>query len=325
MRSASHSRFGDPAEVLVLADTPLPQPSPGQVRIRTILSPIHNHDLLTVRGEYGYRPALPAIGGSEAVGVVDALGEGVEGVAAGQRVAVAGVHGTWAEGFLAPAAALVPLPQAMEDGAAAQLLAMPLSAIMLLEFLQVEAGQWIVQNTANGAVGKTQRCWRPRAGSTWSTLVRRDAGIDEMAALGIGNTVSTAQPDWQARVRALTGGAPLRAAVDSVGGAASAQLLGLLGEGGVLVAFGAMSGESMQVPAGELIFRGVVVKGFWASAIGASTSARDRRRLVTELIQHVLAGELRLGVEAIYDLADVAQAAAASLQPGRTGKVMLRP
>lgn len=325
MRSASHSRFGDPAEVLALADSPLPQPGPGQVRVRTILAPVHNHDLLTVRGQYGYRPALPAIGGSEAVGVVDALGEGVDGVAPGQRVAVAGVHGTWAECFLAPAAALVPLPQAMEDGAGAQLLAMPLSAIMLLEFLQVEAGQWIVQNTANGAVGKTLAMLAAARGVNVVNLVRRDAGVDEMAALGIGNTVSTAQPEWQARVRALTGGAPLRAAVDSVGGAASAQLLGLLGEGGVLVAFGAMSGEPMQVPAGELIFRGALVKGFWASATGASASAGDRRRLVTELVQRVLAGELRLGVEATYDLADAAQAAVASLQPGRTGKVMLRP
>ena len=80
MRSAIHTTFGEPADVLALEESPVPEPGPGQVRIKTILSPIHNHDLWTVRGSYGYKPELPAIGGSEAVGTVDALGEGVTGI-----------------------------------------------------------------------------------------------------------------------------------------------------------------------------------------------------------------------------------------------------
>ncbi|QWT14097.1 alcohol dehydrogenase catalytic domain-containing protein [Sphingobium xenophagum] len=155
MRSAIHTAFGEPAEVLELGDRPIPQPGPGEVRVKTTLAPIHNHDLWTIRGRYGYRPDLPAIGGSEAVGIVDALGDDVEGVSNGQRVAVASVHGTWAEYFLAPARLLVPMPEAIPDETAAQLIAMPLSALMLLEFLEVDQGQWIVQNAANGAVGKT--------------------------------------------------------------------------------------------------------------------------------------------------------------------------
>ena len=110
MRSAIHTSFGEPVDVLSLGDQPMPHPAAGEVRIKTLLAPIHNHDLWTIRGRYGYKPELPAIGGSEAVGVVDALGPDVEGVALGQRVAVAGVHGTWAEYFLAPARLLVPMP-----------------------------------------------------------------------------------------------------------------------------------------------------------------------------------------------------------------------
>src|SRR3546814_959457 len=63
MRSAIHHQFGDPTNVLVVGDSPVPEPAPGEVRIRMQLAPIHNHDLLTVRGQYGYKPALPAIGG----------------------------------------------------------------------------------------------------------------------------------------------------------------------------------------------------------------------------------------------------------------------
>lgn len=325
MRSAIHTTFGEPADVLQPGESPVPQPGPGEVRIKTLLSPIHNHDLWTVRGQYGYKPMLPAIGGSEAVGLVDALGEGVQGVAVGQRVAVAGVHGSWAEYFIAPAPQLVPLPDAIADEAAAQLIAMPLSALMLLEFLGVESGDWIVQNTANGAVGKTLAMLAAARGVNTVNLVRRNAGVEELAALGIGNGVSTAQPDWQAQVRRILGDAKPRAAVDSIGGKASGELLALLGEGGLLVSFGTMAGEPMQIASGDLIFKQAVVKGFWGSKVSASMPVDDKRRLLGELLGLAASGTLKLPVEAIYDLADIAKAAAASLLPGRKGKVLLRP
>lgn len=325
MRIVLHATFGDPAEVLSPGDSPMPEPGPGQVRIRTILSPIHNHDLWTVRGNYGYKPDLPAIGGSEAVGIVDALGADVTGVTPGQRVAVASVHGTWADYFLAPAAGLVPVPEAIADGAAAQLIAMPFSAISLLEFLEVERGDWIVQNTANGAVGKTLAMLAQARGVQVVNLVRRDAGVDELAALGIAHSVSTADAGWQDRVRAITGGAPIRAAVDSIGGQASGDLLGLLGEDGLLVSFGTMAGEPMQLSSGDLIFKQARVKGFWGSKISAAMPADVRRRLIGELLRLVADGSLTLPVEATFGLDRIADAVRASLAPGKAGKVLLQP
>ncbi len=325
MRSAAHTVFGDPAEVLSLTDSPVPQPGPDQVRIRTILAPIHNHDLWTVRGNYGYKPELPAIGGSEAVGFIDALGDRVTGFQLGQRVAVASVHGSWAEYFLAPVAALVPVPDAIPDEAAAQLIAMPFSAVMLLEFLEVKSGDWVAQNTANGAVGKMLAMLAASRGVNVVNLVRRDAGVDELAALGIGNAVSTASDGWQDRVRAITGDAPIRAGVDSIGGAASGALLALLGEGGLLVSFGSMTGEPMQLSSGDLIFKQAVVKGFWASKIRSVIPAETRQRLFGELLQLVASGALKLPVEAVFGLDQISDAVRASQTPGRGGKVLLRP
>ena len=74
------------------AESPEPVPGKGEVLIRTVLSPIHNHDLWTVHGSYGYKPELPAIGGTEAVGVVESAGEGVDAGLVGKRVAVAGLR-----------------------------------------------------------------------------------------------------------------------------------------------------------------------------------------------------------------------------------------
>ena len=325
MRSAMHHRFGDPAEVLVPGDSQMPEPGPGEVRVRMRLAPIHNHDLWTLRGQYGWKPELPAIGGSEGFGVVDALGEGVQGLAPGQRVATASGRGTWAEYFVVPAQALVPIPGAVADEVAAQLLAMPLSALMLLEFLGVEPGQWIVQNAANGAVGKTLAMLGAARGVHVLSLVRRDAGVAEMEALGIGHVLCTATDGWRDAARALLGKGRARAAVDSIGGEASADLVPLLGDGGELVCFGSMGGEPMRIPSGDVIFRHLVVKGFWGSRVARDMDADDRRRLTGELLQRAAQGELRLPVDAVFPLERAGEAAAASLRPGRAGKVLLRP
>jgi len=325
MRAALHEQFGDPTEVLHGGEAPTPQPGAGEVRVRTVLAPIHNHDLWTVRGQYGYKPTLPAIGGSEATGVIEALGEGVTGLQEGQRVSAASVHGTWAESFIAPARMVIPMPDSIEDNMAAQLIAMPLSALMLLEFLQVEKGQWIVQNAANGAVGKALAMLAKARGVHCLNLVRRDDGVAEMQALGIDHTVSTAKPDWMAQVRARLGEGGATAAVDSVGGKASGELVSLLGENGTLVSFGSMTGEPMQIGSGDVIFKQATVKGFWGSKVSQAMAPEDKRRLVGELLTLAAAGGLSLPVDAVFGLDQIAEAAKASLQPGRNGKVLLKP
>src|SRR5690606_7217370 len=324
MRSVMHHEFGDPARVLAAGDSPVPEPGPGEVRVRMRLAPIHNHDLITVRGQYGWKPELPAIGGSEGFGVVDALGEGVDGIAIGQRVTAASGHGTWAEYFVASARMLVPIPDAIEDELAAQLVAMPLSALMLLDFLDVQPGQWIVQNAANGAVGKTLAMLAAARGVPVLSRVRREAGVGEMASLGIDNVVCTADGEWRDAAKALLGEGRARAAVDSIGGQASAELVALLGDEGVLVSFGSMGGEPMVIPSGDVIFRHLVVKGFWGSKASREMPAERKRALLAELVQRAASGELRLPVDGIYGLEQAAEAAAASQRPGRAGKVLLR-
>lgn len=325
MNSVVYSQFGEPETVLSLGELPLPEPGRNKVRIRTRLAAIHNHDLWTVRGTYGHRPPLPAVAGSEAVGVVDAVGEGVDPGWIGRRVNTASGVGTWAQYFLAPAAGLVPLPDAVSDEAGAQLIAMPLSALSLLDFLNVQAGDWILQNAANGAVGKTLALLARARGVHTVNLVRRDAGVAELSRLGIEHAVSTAQPGWKDRVRALHGDRAPRAAVDSVGGDASGDLAELLGQDGLLVSFGTMSGGPMHLPSGAVIFKHLTVKGFWGSRILAEMPAEERARLIRELIGLVAGGQLPLPVEGTYALADIRQAVQASLTPGKSGKILLRP
>ncbi|KJQ53208.1 zinc-binding dehydrogenase [Microbacterium sp. SA39] len=324
MRALIHSTFGSPEEVLQVEDRPVPEPGPGQVRLRIVLSPIHNHDLWTVRGTYGFKPELPAASGTEALGTVDALGEGVDHLTVGQRVATGGTFGAWSEYIVADAAGLIPVPESLPEESAAQLVSMPFSTMTLLQFLEVQEGDWIVQNAANGAVGRMLAQLGAARGVNVLGLVRRTAGVDELRAQGIENAVATDQDDWEEQAAAITGGAPILAGVDSVGGASAGQVLSLLAENGTLVAFGAMDSPTMEIASSDVIFKQATVKGFWGSKVIPALDPDVRKALFGELFQRLTDGTLTLPVSGVFDAADIADAVRASGTPGRVGKVLLR-
>jgi NADPH2:quinone reductase len=325
MRALVQPRFGDPAEVLEVQEVPDPEPGPGQALVRVLLSPIHNHDLWTARGSYGFKPEMPARAGTEAVGVVEALGDGVQGLEVGQRVATGGSFGAWAELIVAPAAGLVPVPEGMSDEAASQLVSMPFSAIALLDFLEVSEGDWIVQNAANGAVGRLVAQLAEARGVHVLGLVRRADGVSELAEQGIEQVVATDDDGWRDRVREIVGDAPIVAGVDSVGGTSAGDVVSLLAEDGVLVVFGAMASPTMEIGSGDVIFKQVVIKGFWGSKVFSAMSRGKRAALMGELVTGLGSGALTLPVEKVYGLDEIADAARANAEPGRRGKILLRP
>jgi len=324
MRAAIYDTFGNPADVTKLGEVPQPQPGKGEVRIRTILSPIHNHDLWTTRGQYGYKPSLPAIGGTEAVGTVEAVGDGVDAALIGKRVAAGGVQGSWAEYFIAAANGVVPLPEAISDEAAAQLIAMPFSAISLLDVLQAKAGDWIVQTAANGAVGKVLGALTAAHGIKLVNLVRRQEAVAELTALGMTNVIATSDADWVEQVKAITGAKGARSAVDSVGGEVGARLIDVLGQDGELVIFGTATGEPMPLNSGTLIFKQITIRGFWGSKVSTAMDGAKKGKLIGELITLAVAGKLPLPVGGVFELADAAKAMDAALVPGRAGKILIR-
>jgi len=320
-----HTEFGDPTQVLAVEEVESPEPGPGEVRIRILLAAVHNHDLWTIRGSYGFKPELPARAGTEAVGVVEALGAGVEHLTIGQRVASGGAFGAWAEQLVVPARGLIPVPDQLTDEVAAQLVSMPFSAISLLESLELTPGDWMVQNAANGAVGRMVAQLAQARGINVIGLVRRGAGVEELASQGIGNVVATDADDWAGRVRALADDAPIKVGVDSVGGRASGEVMSLLAEDGTLVVFGAMQSPVMEIGSGDVIFKQATIRGFWGSVVSRTMPADQRRALFGELVERIGDGSLTLPVERVYPLEDVRAAAAANAEPGRTGKILLRP
>lgn len=325
MRSATYDHFGRPTEVLSLGDRPTPEPKANEVRVKTILASIHNHDLLTIRGKYGFKPEMPAIGGSEAVGIIDAVGSDVKNLKVGQRVAAASVQATWAEYFVASEDMVFPVPESLNDEMAAQLIAMPLSALMLLEFLEVERGQWLIHNAANGAVGKSLAMLAAARGVKTINIVRSSEAVADLQAIGIENNINSEDEDWKDQVKSMIAEDKISAAVDSVGGEDSGALLSLLGHGGTFAVFGAMSGKPMMLNPTDIIFKQATLKGFWGSKISQEMGVDNKQRLVDELIDRAVGGKLQLPVEAVFDLADITKAVDGKIQSDKKGKILLKP
>lgn len=323
MKAVVFEEFGSPRKVLRLEERPMPEPGPGQVRVKLVLSPIHNHDLMIITGHYGFKPQLPHVPGTEALGVVDKLGDGVTNLSVGQRV-TGGASAAWAEYYLANAQSLVPVPDGVDEATACQLVSMPLSAFRLLGELEVKPGEWIAQNAANGAVGKIIAKLAAEQGVRVLNIVRREEAIAELAAEGIGDAVSSEHEDWQDRARAITGGAPIRRALDSVAGRASDELLDLVAEEGWLISFGALSGRPVTINADNLLFKRAVVKGFWAAKPSTFHTPEEIRGALLDFVRRAAEGSLKLPIAEVFSLDQAAEAAEASNAKGRQGKIAIR-
>jgi NADPH:quinone reductase-like Zn-dependent oxidoreductase len=160
------------------------------------------------------------------------------------------------------------------------------------------------------------------AGCIFRTLFR-SASLDGIATSQLirlpgatTDTVSTRQIDARRRVAE---------ALDALGGPATGALAAALDDGGTVVVYGLMSGEPSALPAHDLVFRGVTVRGFWLARWFADPANRaPAKGLYPELAAQLAAGALRMSVGAVHDLADAAIAVQAAAQPARAGKVLLR-
>src|SRR5438874_350033 len=219
MKAIVFEQFGDPAEVLQVREVPVPEPGPGQVRVRMLASPINPSDLLMVRGQYGRQPALPCTPGFEGVGVVE---EG-HGLLArrvlGRRVAVPNGTGSgnWQEKVVVPALQAVPVPQALSDEQAATFFVNPASAlVMTRHVLRVPRGAWLLQTAAGSALGRMVIRLGKVHGFRTLNVVRRREQAEELLRLGGTAVVATNDEALEERVRALTGGAGVPFALDAV-------------------------------------------------------------------------------------------------------------
>lgn len=325
MRALRFHRHGPPADVLQLDDVPTPEPGAGEVRVRLTHRPINPADLSAVAGTYGLLRDLPAVGGNEGVGTVEAVGPGVTGVAVGQRVVKLGDAPTWQASVVVPVADALAVPDALPDAAAAQLFVNPLTARLLLDAAPaLAAGRALVLTAGASTVSRVVAQMAVRRGIRPVALVRTDTHADALRALGMTVVVADADtPEARAELREAVGEDGAAAVFDAVAGSAGSLALGALGDGGVHVVYGALSRAPLAIPPAALLYRGVTVRGVWRTRWFRETPRAVSRPVLEALARDAARGVFSLPVEATYDLSDVTGAVRAATAPGRLGKVLL--
>ena len=313
-----------PQDVLELVAFELPAPGAGEVVVKVVAATINPSDLLMITGKYGQLPALPARSGNEGVASVESLGSGVDSLQLGQLVLLPVGWGSWASHLLLKAEELVVLPEA-DHLQLAMLAVNPVSAALLLDQgPALQAGDWLIQNAANSAIGNCIIQLAKARGLQTINLVRRESALAETRAAGAEHVLVEGD-NLSERVHAITAGAPLRFALDALAGAASEQLANCLSDGGLLLNHGMMSGENCQVSPRNLAFRNICLRGYWVGSWFASSTREAREQLFGQLAAAVVSGELHMPVAATYPLSQVKQAVAAAVAGERSGKILLIP
>jgi NADPH:quinone reductase len=331
MKAIRFHEHGGP-EVLRYEDVADPVPGPGQVLLRVLAAGVNYADASRRTGGTSYpRPTpLPFTPGSEVVGVVEKLGDGVSGVERGATVMAWLGQGGYAELTVADAADLLPVPAGVKPAEALSLIIQGLSAALILKgSARLQPGESVLVEAAAGGVGvlAVQLAKIYGAGrviGAASTQAKRDLVV----RLGADVAVDYSQPGWVAEVKAKNDGRPVDVILEMTGGDVFQQALDCLAPRGRMVAYGNASRQPMNLNVQRLYALNQTVTGFFLSGFIASQSS-DRAafagKLLAELGGYVRDGRLRLQLGGTYKLAQAADAHRAIEGRGTTGKIVLVP
>ena len=355
MKSARIQSYTQQPSDIRIEDVPIPEPAAGQVRVRMLLSPVNPSDLNFVRGTYHQAlqriiwnqpgaagdgrvyfdpdrrspcPQPPYALGGEGVGVVDACGGGfLAARLRGCRVAVASgpPNGTWQEYTVVDAKRAVALPERVPDEQAAMFFVNPITAyVMIREVLAVPRGAWVLVTAAGSALGKSVVRMGKRDGFRTICVVRSSANTAELTALGADSVIETQRHDLVAEVARVTGGRGVGHALDCVGGELTGEVLRCLGLDGRLVIYGTLADSPLSIPGRDLMMPVAHVSGFLLPNWMALQSPLKLLGVLRAVKRLTVEGVFHTEIGATFALEQAAQAVTAALEPGRTGKVMLR-
>lgn len=316
--------YGKPEEVLRLEEQALPAPAADEVLVRLRAAPINPADLNQIEGKYPIRAPLPATPGFEGAGVVEKIGESVQSLAVGAQVILPHDVGTWRKACVVKADKLIAVPDDIEPEQAAMLKINPLTAWrMLHDFVALQPGDWVIQNAANSAAGRATIQISRELGYKTVNVVRRAELIEELRAEG-GDIVLLDNEDLRDAVAAATNGAPIRLALNAVGGESALRLAKIVTTEATIVTYGAMSLRPLTLPNGLLIFKNLHFTGFWVNKWYEQATVAQRTETFARIFELALRGLLKTKIERTYSLGAFAEAVARAGQGERRGKIVFQ-
>jgi len=317
MQALIFRETGEPQSVLQLAELPTPPLASGEALVRVLLSPINPSDLHMVRGRYGYQPELPASPGAEGVGIVEAVGPGVQGPIVGTRVVFVHTWNTWREQIVCPVDRLVPVPDGLDDPAAATSYTNPLTAWALTRSSHnLKEGDWLLQTAAASSVGKLVLELAQQYRFKTINVIRRREQETIIRNLGGNEVICTADEDLRARLQELTAGKGVERAIDCVAGELGAEIARNLAPAGTMLVYGALSSHRQTDPAKftmplfapRLIYSTATVCGWWLPRWVSSQPLAEVRAATSDLLTMLSNGALTPPAIVRYSFKDFQEA-----------------
>ena len=305
-------------DVLRMEELAVGEPGPGQVRLQQHAAGLNFADIYFRTGLYP--AALPSGIGTEACGVVTAVGPDVSNVKVGDRVTYTGAHntlGAYSTERLIAASVLIQLPDAIAfETAAAMTMRGLTSAYLMRRIWPLKAGDTILLHAAAGGVGLIVSQWAKLLGLNVIGSVSTDEKAEVARAHGCDHVIVYKREDIAKRVREITDGAGAAVVYDSIGKSSFAASLDSLRRRGLLVCFGTASGPTPPFEAMQLAMKGslYVTRPALADYIA---NPQERAELAGELFGHVAAGRIKIEIQQRYALEDAAKAHI-DLEAGKT-------
>ena len=312
-------------EVMKLADVTVAAPKAGEIRLKQTAIGVNFLDTYHRSGLY--KLPLPLTPGSEAVGTVTAVGDGVGDLKVGDRVAYGnGPVGGYAEERVIPASAVVKVPAALKDEQVAGMMLRGLTVWYLLRSLlfQPKRGDTVLFHAAAGGVGLIFGQWARDLGLNAIGTVGAASKVELAKKAGYQHVILYREEDWVKKVRDITGGKGVPVVYDGVGKDTFMSSLDCLSPRGLMVTFGNASGPPPAVESGTLAGKGS--QSLVRPRLGDYVSARaDMERACAELFDIVGRGGIKVDVGQSFPLANAADAHRALEGRGTTGSTILIP
>ncbi|MGH8091951.1 MAG: MDR family NADPH-dependent oxidoreductase [Chthoniobacterales bacterium] len=324
IKAIVYQAHGKPEEVLQLEEQPRPRPAPDEALVRLLAAPINPADLNQIEGKYPVRFPLPATPGFEGAGMIEEIGPEVKDHAVGELVILPHDAGTWREAVAVKAGKLTLVPEGIAPEQAAMLKINPITAWrMLHDFVELRPGDWVIQNAANSAAGRAAIAICRELGIRTVNVVRRPELIHELRAAG-GDVVLLDNDELREAVAAATDGAPIRLALNAVGGESALRLAKIVAPEATIVTFGAMGLQPLRLPNGLLIFKNLRFTGFWVNKWYEEASTAERSKTFARIFDLAQRGRLETKIERTYALTNFLEAIARAGQGQRAGKILFR-
>ena len=324
MRAMQCVQWGEP-EQLELREIALPEPGPGQVRIRIAAAGVNFPDLLIVQKKYQMQPPLPFTPGAEVSGTVDAVGEGVTALRLGQAVAALCGIGGFAEAVVVDAALCMPLPPGVPMTlAAAFVLAYGTSWHALRDRAALQAGETLLVLGAAGGVGLAA----VEIGKAIGARVIAAASTEEKRQIcrahGADEVIDYVNGDLRAEIKRLTDGQGPAVIFDPVGGALAEVAFRSIGWRGRYLVIGFADGTVPNLPLNLPLLKGASLVGVFWGEFARREPAQNARGLA-ELLGWVSSGQLKPLISREYSLDQVPRALRDLAERRVLGKVVIVP